>query len=43
MNTSEEYYKLSIFIPYLKATIKQLNNRFNDHRELREVVSAFKS
>lgn len=40
MTTPEEYYRVSIFIPFIDSIIQQLNNRFNKHRE---IISGFQA
>jgi len=40
MNTPEEYYRVSIFIPFIESFIEQLNDRFNKHRE---IISGFQA
>ncbi|XP_050054933.1 52 kDa repressor of the inhibitor of the protein kinase-like [Aphis gossypii] len=40
MNTPEEYYRVSIFIPFIESIIEQLNDRFNNHRE---IISGFQA
>lgn len=40
MNTPEEYYRVSIFIPFIDSIIQQLNDRFNKHRE---IISGFQA
>jgi len=40
MNTPDEYYRVSIFIPFIDSIIQQLNDRFNEHRE---IISSFQA
>jgi hypothetical protein len=40
MTTPEEYYRISIFIPFIDSVIQQLNDRFNKHRK---IISGFQA